>query len=171
MLMASITDFIVGVACKQRRDTFLRVSCACTLGALALHAPATVHEWLLASCNQQQARRARRRERGSDGKRRQRQRRRRRDEETNEDLATRWCALLVVEGPKVLRGKRERVELKYGLAGLTMVLEHDVEKRGLALLSFSSFFLYSTFGSTTGAGEVEGKRGGGQASLPRGQRH
>jgi hypothetical protein len=135
---------------RRDEEVYLRVTCACTLGAVALHSPALVHEWLLASRERQEARRARRREGGGQGQRRRRQQ----DEEEGgeEDLASRWCSLLV-EGPEVLRGNLNRAELGYGLAGLTMVLAHDVEEGGLALLSPSSSVPSS---SPTGAGDGGG---------------
>ena len=144
---------------RRDEEMYLRVTCACTLGALALHSPAMVHEWLLASWERQETRRAQRREGGGGGQRR----RRWQDEEERgeeEDLVSRWCGLLV-EGPKVLRGNLNRAELGYGLAGLTMVLAHDIEKGGLALLSLPSSFPSSSSLSPTGAGEgKEGRLGG-----------
>ena len=138
---------------RRDEEAYLRVTCACTLGALALHSPALVHEWLLASRERQQARRARRRERGGHRLRRRGQRDEGKEEEEEEDLASRWYGL-VVGSPKLLRGNLNRAELWYGVAGLTTVLAFDAEEGELKLLSSSSFKQTS---SPTGAGEEEGR--------------
>jgi len=144
---------------RRDEELYLRVTCACTLGALALHSPALVHEWLLLSRERQHARRVRGRGRGGHRQRhrgQQDEEEEKEEEEGEEDLACRWYGL-VVESPKLLRGNLNRVELWYGVAGLTSVLVFDVEEGGLKLLSPSSSI--QTF-SPTGAGEEEGKERG-----------